>query len=39
VNGGDNEATMLFLAHGMLINTLVSLGFPPEHRVWARVCD
>jgi AcrR family transcriptional regulator len=32
--GGDIEETTDFLAHGMLINTLVSLGFPPEHRNW-----
>ncbi|MFI0740116.1 TetR/AcrR family transcriptional regulator [Streptomyces sp. NPDC021100] len=32
--GGDPEQTARFMAHGMLINSLVSLGFPPEHRVW-----
>ncbi len=33
--GADTEETTSFLAYGMLINTLVSLGFPPEHRVWS----
>lgn len=33
--GADIDETTRFLAHGMLINTLVSLGFAPEHRVWA----
>ncbi|MEU7648453.1 TetR/AcrR family transcriptional regulator [Streptomyces huasconensis] len=28
------EATQ-FLAYGMLINVLVSMGFQPEHRVWS----
>ncbi|WP_171167560.1 TetR/AcrR family transcriptional regulator [Streptomyces sp. I05A-00742] len=32
--GGDAEATARFMGHGMLINSLVSLGFPAEHRVW-----
>jgi AcrR family transcriptional regulator len=32
--GGDGVQTKEFLAHGMLINTLVSLGFPPDHRIW-----
>ncbi|MEU4165886.1 TetR/AcrR family transcriptional regulator [Streptomyces sp. NPDC026665] len=32
--GADPGATTSFLATGMLINTLVAMGFPPEHRVW-----
>ncbi|MGW4272860.1 TetR/AcrR family transcriptional regulator [Streptomyces seoulensis] len=32
--GADATDTMTFLAHGMLINALVAMGFPPEHRVW-----
>lgn len=32
--GGDNDQTTFFLAYGMLINTLVSLGFPAGHRLW-----
>lgn len=32
--GGDNDETTQFLAYGMLINTLVSLGFPSGHRLW-----
>ncbi|MGP9019226.1 TetR/AcrR family transcriptional regulator [Streptomyces sp. BR1] len=31
------EDTTTFLAYGMLINNLVAMGFPPEHRVWADV--
>ncbi|MCF3103358.1 TetR/AcrR family transcriptional regulator [Streptomyces roseoverticillatus] len=33
--GGDAGETTRFLAKGMLINTLMSLGFPPDHRVWS----
>ncbi|WP_338697343.1 helix-turn-helix domain-containing protein [Streptomyces sp. Q6] len=33
--GADVEETTNFLAEGMLINVLVSMGFPPDHRVWA----
>ncbi|GGX79570.1 TetR family transcriptional regulator [Streptomyces hiroshimensis] len=33
--GGDVKETTRFLAKGMLINTLMSLGFPPDHRVWS----
>ena len=29
------EQTGAFFAHGMLINALVAMGFPPEHRLWA----
>lgn len=36
--GADQDETTSFLAHGMLINTLASLGFPPGHRVWSG-CD
>ncbi|MFC4956118.1 TetR/AcrR family transcriptional regulator [Streptomyces mauvecolor] len=32
--GADQGGTTTFLAYGMLINTLVALGFPPEDRVW-----
>jgi AcrR family transcriptional regulator len=35
--GADEEETSHFLAHGMLINCLVSLGFPPGHRVWSGI--
>lgn len=33
--GADVGETTTFLAYGMLINTLASLGFPSDHRVWA----
>ncbi|MZD04130.1 TetR family transcriptional regulator [Streptomyces sp. SID5785] len=33
--GADVGETTEFLAYGMLINVLVSMGFPPDHRVWA----
>ncbi|GHI05657.1 TetR family transcriptional regulator [Streptomyces cellostaticus] len=32
--GADVGETTTFMAHGMLINCLVAMGFPPEHRVW-----
>ncbi|WP_030201640.1 TetR/AcrR family transcriptional regulator [Streptomyces sp. NRRL S-87] len=32
--GGNARDATLFLAHGMLINTLSAMGFPLEHRVW-----
>nr|WP_202525716.1 MULTISPECIES: TetR/AcrR family transcriptional regulator [unclassified Streptomyces] len=32
--GGDAEEAAQFMAMGMLINNLVSLGFPPAHHVW-----
>jgi AcrR family transcriptional regulator len=32
--GADANETTVFLAFGMLINCLVAMGFPPEHRVW-----
>ncbi|MFJ1973115.1 TetR/AcrR family transcriptional regulator [Streptomyces sp. NPDC087903] len=32
--GADVNETTTFLAYGMLINCLVGMGFPPEHRVW-----
>lgn len=32
--GSGDEAVAQFMAHGMLINTMVSLGFPAGHRVW-----
>lgn len=31
------KETTTFLAYGMLINTLVAMGFPPEHRVWEEI--
>ncbi|MFD4630030.1 TetR/AcrR family transcriptional regulator [Streptomyces sp. NPDC058284] len=33
--GADIDRTTTFLAYGMLINVLVSMGFQPDHRVWA----
>ncbi|MFI9239749.1 TetR/AcrR family transcriptional regulator [Streptomyces sp. NPDC053079] len=33
--GADQKQTTEFWAYGMLINTLLSLGFPADHRVWA----
>lgn len=35
VLGADVNDTTTFLAYGMLINTLTSLGFPGEHRIWS----
>lgn len=32
--GADIGETTTFMAYGMLINCLVAMGFPPEHRVW-----
>src|SRR4051794_27790006 len=32
--GADVGGTTTFMAYGMLINCLVAMGFPPEHRVW-----
>jgi AcrR family transcriptional regulator len=32
--GADVGETTTFLAYGMLINNLIAMGFPPEHRVW-----
>ncbi|MGW2549630.1 TetR/AcrR family transcriptional regulator [Streptomyces sp. NPDC001635] len=32
--GADVEETTTFMAQGMLINCLVSMGFPPGHRIW-----
>ncbi|MFI9720326.1 TetR/AcrR family transcriptional regulator [Streptomyces sp. NPDC052396] len=32
--GGDPAASARFMAHGMLINAQIALGFPAEHRVW-----
>lgn len=32
--GADVDETTTFLAYGMLINTLLSLGFPDDHRNW-----
>ncbi|MFF7732533.1 TetR family transcriptional regulator [Streptomyces sp. NPDC007984] len=33
--GADAHETTSFLAQGMLINCLVAMGFPADHRVWA----
>ncbi|MEV5100773.1 TetR/AcrR family transcriptional regulator [Streptomyces massasporeus] len=33
--GADTHETTTFLAQGMLINCLVAMGFPADHRVWA----
>jgi AcrR family transcriptional regulator len=32
---GSGEAAADFISRGMLINVLLGLGFPPEHRFWA----
>jgi AcrR family transcriptional regulator len=32
--GADVNETTTFMAYGMLVNCLVAMGFPPEHRVW-----
>jgi AcrR family transcriptional regulator len=32
--GADIGETTTFMAYGMLVNCLVAMGFPPEHRVW-----
>ncbi|MEU3525521.1 TetR/AcrR family transcriptional regulator [Streptomyces sp. NPDC038707] len=32
--GAEVNGTAQFMAYGMLINCLVAMGFPPEHRVW-----
>jgi AcrR family transcriptional regulator len=32
--GGDVEGATEFFAYGMLINTLVALGYPRDHRLW-----
>jgi hypothetical protein len=37
--GADVEETTMFFAYGMLINTLASMGFPPEHRNWEGFYD
>ncbi|WDV53818.1 TetR/AcrR family transcriptional regulator [Streptomyces coeruleorubidus] len=33
--GADVDKTTTFIAQGMLINCLVAMGFPADHRVWA----
>lgn len=33
--GADVNETTTFLAFGMLINVLVAMGFPADHRVWS----
>ncbi|MBP0457843.1 TetR/AcrR family transcriptional regulator [Streptomyces montanisoli] len=37
--GSDPDEATQFMAYGMLINTLVSLGFPAEHRIWETVYE
>lgn len=37
--GTDVGETTQFLAYGMLVNVLVSMGFRPEHRVWTGFYD
>ncbi|MFG2818768.1 TetR/AcrR family transcriptional regulator [Kitasatospora sp. NPDC048365] len=32
--GGDTREATDFMAYGMLINTLVALGYPDGHRIW-----
>lgn len=32
--GADVDQTTMFMAYGMLINTLSAIGFPAGHRVW-----
>ncbi|MFD3652595.1 TetR/AcrR family transcriptional regulator [Streptomyces sp. NPDC058620] len=39
VLGADQNETTTFLAYGMLINTLASLGFPADHRIWSGFYD
>lgn len=33
--GADTHKTTTFLAQGMLINCMVAMGFPSDHRAWA----
>ncbi|MFD8482642.1 TetR/AcrR family transcriptional regulator [Kitasatospora sp. NPDC059673] len=33
--GGDQKEATRFMAYGMLINTLVGLGYPMGHRIWS----
>lgn len=37
--GADVDEATTFLAYGMLANTLTSLGFPAEHRIWSGFYD
>jgi AcrR family transcriptional regulator len=39
IQGGDADEATSFLAYGMLINVLVSMGFRPDHRVWRGFYD
>lgn len=39
VLGADENETTTFLAFGMLVNTLASLGFPADHRAWSGFYD
>lgn len=32
--GADVNGTTVFMAYGMLVNTLTAMGFPPGHQVW-----
>lgn len=33
--GGDQKEATQFMAFGMLINTLVALGYPTDHQIWS----
>lgn len=33
-SGASQEEATEFFAYGMLINNLVAMGFPPDHRLW-----
>ncbi|WP_354641074.1 TetR/AcrR family transcriptional regulator [Kitasatospora camelliae] len=33
--GGDMAVATQFMSYGMLINTLVALGYPRDHRIWS----
>ncbi|MGW1073613.1 TetR/AcrR family transcriptional regulator [Streptomyces sp. NPDC002537] len=37
--GGDAHESKKFMAYGMLVNTLVALGFPGDHHVWNTFWD
>lgn len=37
--GADVSETTQVLAYGMLVNTLTSMGFPADHRIWTGLYD
>lgn len=37
--GADVEETTTFMAYGMLINCLIAMGFPSDHRVWEGIYE